>query len=60
MDESFEIFIGVRQGGPESPFLHKLYMDYVLRVFILECEEKYLGFVKLEYLVPTDALKIKR
>lgn len=60
MDESFEIFVGVRQGGPESPFLYNLYMDYVLRVFILECEKTGVDFVKLEYLVPADALKIKR
>ena len=35
-------------------------MDYVLRVFILECEKTGVDSVKLEYLVPADALKIKR
>ena len=27
-DEIFKTYLGVRQGGPESPFLYNLYMDY--------------------------------
>ena len=46
--------------GTRVRFYYNLYMDYVLQVFILECEKTGVDFVKLEYLVPTDALKIKR
>ena len=31
--DTFEILIGVRQGGPESPTLFNLFMDYVMRIF---------------------------
>lgn len=30
---------GVRQGGPESPPLFNLYIDWVMRQFIYECEQ---------------------
>ena len=33
MNNVFQTYVGVRQGGPESPFLYNLYMDYVMRVF---------------------------
>ena len=59
MDLVFETFVGVRQGGPESPFLYNLYMDYVLRVFLLECSKSKLDFVKLNYLIPAEAVKNK-
>ena len=32
-NDIFELSTGVRQGGPESPPLYNLYMDYVMRVF---------------------------
>ena len=35
----------------------KLYIDYALSAFVLECEKTGVDFVKLEYLVPADALK---
>ena len=28
----FELTVGVRQGGPESPMLYNLYMDFVMRI----------------------------
>lgn len=59
MDLVFETFVGVRQGGPESPFLYNLYMDYVLRIFLLECSKSKLDFVKLNYLIPGEAVKNK-
>ena len=59
MDLVFETFVGVRQGGPESPFLYNLYMDYVLRIFLLECSKSKLDFVKLNYLIPGEAVKVK-
>ena len=34
-DDTFEITLGVRQGGPESPLLYNLYMDFIMRVLKL-------------------------
>ena len=50
-DDLFELTLGVRQGGPESPPLYNLYIDYVMRVFTGLCEKK-------EYKVPD--IKISR
>ena len=36
-DYTFETTSGVRQGGPESPFLFNLYIDFVMRVFSEKC-----------------------
>ena len=33
-DDKFDTTSGVRQGGPESPILYNLYMEYVMRVFV--------------------------
>ena len=46
-DHLFELFIGVRQGGPESPFLYNLYMDYVM-------------FLNLKYRIPQEASQNNR
>ena len=35
---SFKTSSGVRQGGPGSPFLFNLYLDFVMRVFIQKCK----------------------
>ena len=51
----FKIFVGVRQGGPESPTLYNLYMDYVMRVFLRECERKGIRFMKPKYSIPRSA-----
>ena len=45
----------MRQGGPESPVLYNLYMDYVMRVFLLECEKEGVEFVKLKFSIPRSA-----
>jgi len=37
-NETFKTTSGVRQGGPESPFLFKLFIDFVMRVFIENSE----------------------
>ena len=37
-DVTFKTTSGVRQGGPESPFLFNLYIDFVMRVFIEKCQ----------------------
>ena len=34
---TFETTSGVRQGGPESPFLFNLYLDFVMRLVIEKC-----------------------
>lgn len=51
----FDIFTGVRQGGPESPPLYNLYMDYVMRVFDHICSEKNINFLKLKFRIRTTA-----
>ena len=38
-DTTFQTTSGVRQGGPESPFLFTLYADFVMRVFLDRCEK---------------------
>ena len=40
----FAFTLGVRQGGPESPTLYNLYMDYVMRIFMKRCEEENIQF----------------
>ena len=54
-DKIFELITGVRQGGPESPILYNLYMDYVMRVFLEKCKEKGIKFLKLKYRIPNEA-----
>ena len=51
----FEILVGVRQGGPESPTLYNLYMDYVMRLFIQECDKKNIKFTNTRYTIPRTA-----
>ena len=53
--ETFVIELGVRQGGSESPLLFNLYIDYVMRVFLLECAKQNIKFVKTKYSIPTHA-----
>ena len=50
--DMFIIELGVRQGGSESPLLFNLYIDYVLRVFLVECTRQNIEFVKLKYSIP--------
>ena len=54
-DDVFELGLSVRQGGPESPPLYNLYMDYVMRVFMKACEERNIMFMKLKYRIPSIA-----
>ena len=54
-DDSFEILTGVRQGGPESPLLYNLYMDYVMRVYENECQTQQINFLKLKYRIRSTA-----
>ena len=47
--------MGVRQGGPESPVLFNLYIDYVMRSFLRRCREKNIKFFKYGYAIPSSA-----
>ena len=48
--------MGVRQGGPESPVLFNLYIDYVMQIFLRWCGEKNIKFFKYGYAIPSGAL----
>lgn len=48
-EDMFELILGVRQGGPESPLLYNLYMDYVMRVFMENCNSRGIEFPRLFY-----------
>ena len=56
-DDVFELTAGVRQGGPESPLLYNLYMDFIMRVFIDACKKKGVKFLELKYCIPSSATK---
>ena len=54
-DDKFELNVGVRQGGVESPMLYNLFMDFVMRVFLDKCKELKINFLKLKYRIPESA-----
>ena len=54
-DDLFELKLGVRQGGPESPPLYNLYMDYVMRIYMNLCKYRNIKFLKLRYRIPSTA-----
>ena len=43
-DNTFTTSSGVRQGGPESPLLFNLYIDFVMRLFIEKCKQLKIDF----------------
>ena len=45
-DDIFRLTSGVRQGGPESPMLYNLYMDYVMRIFMNASQKQNIRFLK--------------
>jgi len=51
----FKIELGVRQGGPESPLLFNLYLDYVMRAVKCECNKQKIKFTKLNFSIPSSA-----
>ena len=59
-EDDFEITLGVRQGGPESPMLFNLFLDFVMRVFMDSCNEKDINFLDLRYRIPSYASKSER
>ena len=54
-EDIFETALGVRQGGPESPSLFNLYIDYVMRVFLKLRTQKRMKFIKANYAIPSSA-----
>ena len=59
-DDVFRLILGVRQGGPESPLLYNLYMDYVMRVFMEQCASKGIGYPKFYFKIPASASRGER
>ena len=55
-DDVFETRSGVRQGGPESPMLFNLYVDFVMRTFLKDCKAAGIKFLNLRYRIPESAL----
>jgi hypothetical protein len=37
-DDIFNLNVGVRQGGPESPMLYNLFMDFIMRIYLDTCK----------------------
>ena len=56
-ETTFDTSSGVRQGGPESPFLFNLYIDLVMRVFLTECNSKDLKFYEHCYRISLRSIR---
>ena len=54
-EDIFKTETGVRQGGPESPLLYNLYMDYIMRIYLGKCHTNGINFLKLKYNIPSSA-----
>ena len=54
-EDMFKLSAGVRQGGPESPMLYNLFMDFVMRIFMESCKLEGVKFLKLRYKIPKSA-----
>ena len=52
----FETTSGVRQGGPESPCLFNLYLDYIMRIYNHRAKEQGLGLT-LKYRIKDQVRK---
>ena len=59
-DQIFETKAGVRQGGPESPILFNLFMDFVMRIYIDQCKKDGIKFLRLKYFIPHHASSTDR
>jgi len=57
---TFDIELEVRQGGPESPILFNLYLDYVLRVYFDLCDQNQIKFHTTSYRIIDAARQNKR
>ena len=56
-DIKFETKSGVRQGGPESPLLFNIYLDFIMRIYLKLCNESGIHFQKPKYRIPSSAAK---
>ena len=54
-EDEFELTMGVRQGGPESPILFNLFIDFIMRIFLDECNTNKIKFLDLNYKIPHSA-----
>ena len=54
-NDIFELNTGVRQGGPESPMLYNLFMDFIMRIFLEKCKIKAIKFLSMKYKIPRSA-----
>ena len=54
-DDEFELTNGVRQGGPESPILFNLFIDFVMREYLEKCKSMSIRFLELKYRIPASA-----
>ena len=53
-DILFDTTSGVRQGGPESPWLYTLFADFVMRCFLLRCRQRpEIKFYKHKFKIPS-------
>ena len=59
-DDKFDLTVDVRQGGPESPMLYNLYMDFVMRIYLNICKEKGINFLILKYKTPQLASSTRK
>lgn len=57
---NFRTTSGVRQGGPESPLLFNLFIDYVLRVFLDKCKKEKVPFAKYDFRILDAARQNRR
>ena len=56
-DATFTVTSGVRQGGPESPFLFNIFMDFVMRVFTNKClKDPSIHFFDHKYRINTRSI----
>ena len=51
--DKFKLDTGVRQGGPESPLLYNLYMDFIMRIYLDRCKTNRIKFLRLKYNIPS-------
>lgn len=59
-EHTIDVQRGVRQGGPESPMLFNLYVDLVMRIFLITCTKSRINFLKFKYRIPECASQNKR
>ena len=48
-DTTFSTTAGVRQGGSESPCLFNLFLDWVMRVFLLQAAQQQFSLAQVRY-----------